>query len=149
MTGDKEKSQSENGGACRTSTLRNRAPLRRSKGEAGACQTISSACAKRLDVADELPALRVRKFGPDWHSPADDAVGEKPEERSRSRLLYLRGAEARTLLASLGGFTVTLGAVLGKELRSGSLCIRICCQRVGAGRSFLRRFRQFNVDGIA
>src|SRR4051812_16215637 len=80
--------------------------------------------AQRLDVADHLPALRLRQPRPYRHSTPHDAVRYQPKERSRRRFLHLLRPEARTLLPAVGTGAVTLGTVKFEELGS-------CRHRVG------------------
>src|SRR3954469_2334001 len=76
--------------------------------------------AQRLDVADHLPALRLRQPRPYRHSTPHDAVRYQPKERSRRGFLHLLRAEAGTLLPAIGTGAMTLGTVKFEELGSCS-----------------------------
>src|ERR1700739_3233797 len=84
---------------------------------------------QRLDVTDQLPALRFWKLGPHRHASADYSVAQEPEKGARRALLHFVGHEAGGLLAALGHFPVTLGTVQGEQLSAAGNGIRIILQR--------------------
>jgi hypothetical protein len=99
-----------------------------------------------LQVADELPALRLRQLGPDGHSVSNYAVGKDPEKGSGRGLLYRISEQTRRLPATFRHFTMALGAVESEKLFAGSYGVRIAFQGITACDSFPGRFRQFGID---
>jgi len=103
---------------------------------------------ERLDVADELPALRFGKFRPHGHAVAYNPVGEQPEKRSGGRLLHFVGEQAWGFLAALGHFSVTLYAMQIEQFGTCRHGVGICFQGIRPSDRFLGSFSQFRVDRV-
>src|SRR5579864_1334103 len=104
--------------------------------------------AQRLDVADQLPALRLGQAGPYRHTLAHNAIGKQPEQGARRRLLHVRGAQAGTLLPAIGIRSVTLCAMLFEELGARCYSLIVRFERVAPGCGFGWYLRQFRVDRL-
>src|SRR5580692_4383920 len=103
---------------------------------------------QRLDVADQLPALRLRQAGPYRHTLAHNAIGQQPEQGTRRRLLHVLSAQARPFFPAIGIRSVTLRAMQFEKLGSCRQCFRVCFERIMSARGFGRYLRQFRIDRL-
>src|SRR4029077_17758579 len=104
--------------------------------------------AQRLDVADQLPALRLRQPGPYWHALAHNAIGKQPEQGAWRRLLHFLSAQARPFFPAIGSRSVTLRAMQFEKLGACCCRLRVCFERIMPACRFGWCLRQFRIDGV-
>ena len=113
----------------------------------GLCGLGSPTAAQRLDVANQLPALGFGQLRPDGHAAADHAVGQQPEQRSRSGLLHLGGAQAGALLAPPSRRrSVALGAMLFEEFAPAATASGSVFSGLRRAAAFRWGLGQFRID---
>jgi len=101
---------------------------------------------QRLDVADQLPALGLWKFGPYRHAAAHHAVGDQPKQSAGSSSLHLRSAQAGGFLAAIREIAVAFCAMQAVEFAAGNYGIGILLKRIAASRCLPGGFRQFSIN---
>src|SRR6266851_823211 len=101
--------------------------------------------AERLNVSDELPALRLRKLGPNRHASAHDSVGQNPKDRSGRGVPDFPSAQAWTPLRALGVLAVAFRTVALEEKAARSHRIGILFKWISLGKGLFRRLGEFRI----
>src|SRR5579859_31422 len=102
--------------------------------------------AERFDVANQLPALGFRQFGPNGHPLTDDPVGQKPEKSARGGAFDWIDTQARASFTAIRRLAVAVGAVLPEQLFTRGHRLRIVLQWIASRRGLRRSLSQFSVN---